>query len=794
MVFSNIMQDTVLFDVVIIQPPLVQLNTPYPAGAYLSSFFKNHIEKSSGINSVRWIDLSNILFKKIFSHEGLEKIFTASSKRALNLASRAEKDGDDNTAFQLRRYISQRELWCKWIENILTIVSAKKESGRELVHEFVRSAHVPRGLRMENYISSLNRDVGADDAEILASLALADIADYISVAYDENFSLVRYAESIATSTAEFSQAEEALSAPILNDFMIPALREYVQGILPRTLFCISVPFPGNFAASLSCARWLKENFPESIIAFGGGYINTELRGISEKRFFNYADFISYDRGYGSFLHVFSKIKNTGFEKSKIFDGEKFYRTKYLFDEKIVEPLSENDSAGSVSAVSNGVGSRETDSRRTDSSGDDSLYKKILCSENKITSVLIPDYSDIDFSNYPRLADDVNPMHRIWNDGTWIKAYLAYGCYWHRCSFCDTTLEYVYGYCRTDSKKLYEGLYNQAKQKGVYGIHFVDEACPPAALEQFALCNARSSNSKANPRLTFWGNIRFEKTFSRDLADLLAYGGMTAVSAGIEIATDTGLSNVNKGTGMEEIVSACCAFKEAGILIHSYMIFGFYSQTEQDLINSMETLRQLFDAGLLDSAFWHKFVLTKHSTVFKEWQEGKHPNLKIIFPEKTFAENDLRFEGENKSEKYSYGLNAAVQEWMHGNGIKKKVQNWFNFKMPEPSIPKNFVENLIGKYEEKCRADFAKTDGRFVWIGGKMMALDSVSGDEKQNAQLCWSYMGDLQYADVKKSEAEKICDFINGSDLNQFSFEQISAVTGKKLFLHLRGKGLCRLL
>ena len=396
------------------------------------------------------------------------------------------------------------------------------------------------------------------------------------------------------------------------------------------------------------------------------------------------------------------------------------------------------------------------------------------------------------------------MHRIWNDGAWLKAYIAHGCYWHRCAFCDTTLDYVKDYCLTDINSLYDSLCVQAEKTGVHGIHFVDEACPPVALQNFALKNMAVKSSNKIP-LTYWGNIRFEKTFDRDLADLLSAGGLTAVSAGIEIATGNGLSAVNKGTDMENIVNACCAFKEAGILIHSYMIFGFWSQSVQDLIDSMETLRQLFEAGLLDSAFWHKFTLTLHSTVYEEYKKGKYPELKILPQKKTqFAKNDLHFEGEEKSEKFSAPLNAALELWMHGEKLSKPVESYFPFKMPKPSIAKDYIASLIAKYEENRDRKFHKipeqgSKEKLVWLGGVPLLLDS---SDKSKMQICWSYMGELLYADIEKSKVHEVANILetisaknyDSFDKDKFSAERIYSVLGKKLYKELRGKGLCSLI
>jgi len=310
--------------------------------------------------------------------------------------------------------------------------------------------------------------------------------------------------------------------------------------------------------------------------------------------------------------------------------------------------------------------------------------------------------------------------------------------------------------------------------------------------EFGLRNCRNESINGR-RLTWWGNIRFEKTFSRDIADFLSYSGLTAVSGGIEIATGDGLSAVNKGTTIENIVKATCAFKEAGILVHSYMIFGFYKQTEQDLMNSMETLRQLFKAGLLDSAFWHKFTLTLHSTVYKEYEEGKHPDLKIISgkneSEKRFAENDLHFAGEHKSEKYSEGLNSALDAWMHGQKLDMNITKWFSFQMPQPSIPKDYIDRMIEKYEkqrdEAYRAKPSDKDS-LLWLGGKPVV---------QGETLSWFFMG--QELEGHFSKAKEIAEVLEnlqpGNDHreNENLKNTLLKLCSAKELIRLRQGGLC---
>ena len=784
---SALCYNSCMLNTIIIQPPLVQLNTPYPSGAYLQAFFKELYAKNSIQGTVKWLDMSTELFHSVFSRQGLSLIFNKSAEKALSLADRYESQGDDNTAFQLRRYVSQSDQWISWIDTIMAIVcnsnscnngnSAAPISGHEFTHEFVRSAYAPRGARMETYLTSLGRDVGVDDSRILASLAFADLADYIKIAYDKNFSLIRYAEHLATSSSSFDEVIKNLNSPVLTDIYEPLLKQNMPQELSlpgaQNLFLISVPFPGCFEAALYTARLLRSLYGSSAtIAFGGGYINTELRSITEQRLFNYCDFLSYDKGYGSYIQLFQLAAASGYDLKSALTGSRLYKIRYLYESP------ENKTLSIIEQSENS----------------ETLEKQ----ERDIIHSLIPDFSTIDFTRSPRMADDTNPMHRIWNDGTWLKAYLAYGCYWHRCAFCDTSLDYVNNYCATDTRAFFNGIYAQAVKAGVYGIHFVDEACPPAGLQQFALSNLAAS--RTGPKLTYWGNIRFEKSFTRDMADLLSCGGLTAVSAGVEIATGTGLDSVNKGIDMENIISACCAFKEAGILVHSYMIFGFWNQSEQDLINSMETLRQMFAAGLLDSAFWHKFSLTKHSTVYREWQQRKHPDLKPLPAPKTqFAENDIHWEGEHKSDRYSEPLNVALELWMHGEKLNKSAETFFPFKMPKPTIAKDFVDSKIALYEKKRDKAFnqePKPDQKFVWLGGRPLILKSSNG-----AQLCWTYMGELLYADLPAKNAENVRTLLADIAAPNFTRETSASFTarnllpvlGHPLFKTLRGKGLCQI-
>src|ERR1700709_1473134 len=117
-----------------------------------------------------------------------------------------------------------------------------------------------------------------------------------------------------------------------------------------------------------------------------------------------------------------------------------------------------------------------------------------------------------------------------------------------------------------------------RETGETGFHFVDEAAPPAALRAIAqrLIGRRVS-------ITWWGNIRFEKSFTPALVDLLARSGCVAISGGLEVASDRLLTLMKKGVTVAQVARVARAFSDVGVLVHAYLMYGFPTETEQETI-------------------------------------------------------------------------------------------------------------------------------------------------------------------------------------------------------------------
>ena len=263
-----------------------------------------------------------------------------------------------------------------------------------------------------------------------------------------------------------------------------------------------------------------------------------------------------------------------------------------------------------------------------------------------------------------------------------------------------TLDYIKCFKPVDVKALFRHLLIQAEASGIRGVHLTDEAAPPASLKQLA-----ALNREAGLPLVFWGNIRFEKAFTGKTAALLAAGGFIGFSGGIEVAAQEAFTRIGKGISLKDIVNTCAAFKEAGLLVHAYLIYGYWDSSAEEIITSAEIVRQLFEAGLLDSAFWHQFSLTIHSRLYNEKLQGLHPALypqpystapgkiKKLIKLPVFAFNNISFKGEEHFEKYGPPLDNLLSRWMQGD-TKGPVTKAFPFKVPKPAIKANLIAEML----------------------------------------------------------------------------------------------------
>ncbi len=625
-------------------PPMTQLNTPYPSTAYITGFLR-----SRGVDAVQ-DDLALKLVLRLFSGTGLSAIH-----------EQIVASGQSKKTSAIRNFCDNIDLYLTSVDRTIAFLQGRDAT---LAHRINTRSFLPEGQRFETLDVFESEDEGGenedpmnwafgslglqDKARHFATLYMSDIADVLREAIDPRFEFVRYAESLAASQPTFEPLADALTAPMnlvdttLNDLTLESI-----ALHQPNLVLVSVPFPGCVYAAFRIAQTIKQHHPEIITALGGGFVNTELRELSEPRVFDFFDYVSLDDGERPLLALL----------------------EHLLEERPQSKL-----------VRTFVRNRKTQA-----------VEYINCGEQDIpfAEVGTPTWEGLPIHDYLSTLDMLNPMHRLWSDGRWNKLTVAHGCYWKKCSFCDVTLDYIGRYDAVAASTLVDRIEAIVQETGQTGFHFVDEAAPPKALKAMA-----EQLLRRNVVISWWGNIRFEKSFTPELCELLAASGCIAISGGLEVASDRLLKLMKKGVSVAQVARVTHAFSDVGVLVHAYLMYGFPTQTVQDTVDALEYVRQMFVEGCVQSGFFHRFTCTVHSPV------GKNPEdygvSLISLPPVKFAKNDIGFNDPTgvDHDVLGTGLNKGLYNFMHGLGLDADIRSWFPGRVPKSKVPRNFVEQAL----------------------------------------------------------------------------------------------------
>ena len=699
-------------DLLLITPPFTQLNTPYPATAYIKGFLN-----TKNISSTQ-ADLGIEVILTLFSKKGLSDLFTYAelSKNKIPLSP------------NIQRIFALKEEYLKTIDSVIAFLQGKNST---LALQICQEDFLPEASRFSE-LEELDWAFGAmgtqDKAKHLATLYLEDISDFIVACVDQNFGFSRYAERLGRSANSFDELYESLNQELtyIDKILITILTNKIVKVQPK-LFLISVPFPGNLYSAFRCAQFVKLSYPDIKISMGGGFPNTELRSLSDQRVFEFFDYITLDDGELPIELLYRTITQGG--------AFNLYKRTFLLE--------------------NGAVVYKNDSLKND-------YKQ--------ADVGTPDYTDLQLDKYISVIEIVNPMHRMWSDGRWNKLTMAHGCYWGKCTFCDISLDYIKIYEPVAANLIVDRIEDLAEKTGQNGFHFVDEAAPPALMRAVALEILRRKIT-----VTWWTNIRFEKSFTKDLCLLLKASGCIAVSGGLEVASDRLLKLIDKGVTVEQVAKVTRNFTEAGIMVHAYLMYGYPTQTIQETVDSLEMVRQLFEAGVLQSGFWHQFAMTAHSPV------GMYPEKFGVIKETeaigSFANNDINYIDKTGIDhnKFSFGLKKSLFNFMHGICFGYKLQDWFDFKIPKTTIPVNYIGTAL---KEEDNFNVIPT-AKIVWLGGKP-SLETFTKSKKGNSweMMILSFHSKKESFSIETNSKEGVwlvstLDKISVSSHKRYTFQEI---------------------
>jgi radical SAM superfamily enzyme YgiQ (UPF0313 family) len=645
--------------ILLVTPPMTQLNTPYPATAYLTGFLRAH-GGDLGL-AVSQADASLELFLRLFSAPWLARMADTLRGRA-RAARRAPPMPPSVAQFlgEAPRYLATVEPAIRFLQNRDPSL-ALRIVGRQFLPEGPRFKHLASPAGDEELLAAFGSLGSTDQARYLASLYVDDLADVWREGIDPRFELARYGERLAASAPSFDPLEAALQAePTIVDEALDELTRALVALHEPDVVGMSAPFPGNVYGAFRMARAVRAAAPGTTLVLGGGWVNTELRALREPRVFDYYDYVTLDDGERPLLNLLAKLKGRPAPLVRTYVRE----------------------AGAV-VLQNDATQHDFPAHSTG----------------------IPTYDGLPLADYVSLLEMLNPMHRLWSDGRWNKITLAHGCYWKKCAFCDISLDYIGRYDRPSTDIVLARIRALIAETGQTGFHLVDEAAPPAGMRALAkrLLDERLS-------ITWWGNIRFEKTFTPELCRLLAEAGCVAVSGGLEVASDRLLELMQKGVTVAQVARVTRALTDAGIMVHAYLMYGFPSETAQETVDALERVRQLFAAGCIQSAYWHRFSATAHSPI------GLNPERYGITlkppPAIAFAHNDVAFDDPAGTDHdfLGAGLRKALYNYMLGLGLEYDVRSWFEPPrrargrrerrrppaVPTPTVPPDLIERALAE--------------------------------------------------------------------------------------------------
>ena len=628
------------FRVLSVIPPMTQLNTPYPSTAYLTGFLR-----SRGFDAVQE-DLALALVLDLLSPTGLAAVLERAE--ALPAAQRSP---------QVAHFVAKAD---RYLATIGPTIRFLQGHDATLAHRIATRRWLPEGARFRSLDVYVDDDGGdplawafgalglQDRARHLATLYLNDLADVLRDAIDPRFEFVRYAEQLAASQPSFDPLAAALAAPhnLVDERLCALALQAVARHQPRLLL-LSVPFPGAMYAALRIAQAVKAAHPQVGIALGGGFVNTELRELAEPRLFDFVDYVTLDAGERPLLALIDHLQG---RRSR---------------QRLVRSFARDEASRAV------------------------RYLHMPEPEVPFDEVGTPTWDGLPLDKYLSLLDMLNPMNRLWSDGRWNKLTVAHGCYWKKCSFCDVSLDYIARYEQASAKTLVDRIEAIVQETGQTGFHFVDEAAPPKALWGLA-----DELQRRKLDISWWGNVRFEKTFTPELCEALAASGCVAISGGLEVASDRLLKLMKKGVSVEQVARVTRAFSEAGILVHAYLMYGFPTQTVQDTVDALEYVRQLFEQGCIQSGFFHRFACTVHSPVGQD-PEAYGVQLQPL-PPGTFAKNDVAFIDPTGTDHDAMGraLKKAIYNYMHGIGLEADVRSWFDVRVPKPTVARHRIARAL----------------------------------------------------------------------------------------------------
>lgn len=348
-------------------------------------------------------------------------------------------------------------------------------------------------------------------------------------------------------------------------FNAPFERYVKQNLLPALapypVVGINVTYVSQLALALEWGRMVRDAYPDKQIWYGGTEVSDVWKYIRQRsrlfELFEHADLLLLGEGESAFVQLLEAVETRDY--TKLPSGAHVNPTRVPLAKRSLPVLTYEDSK----------------------------------------SLPTPRFDDLRQTAY------LSPEPFVYYSPT-------RGCYWNKCTFCDYGLnqDSPTSPWRQDPVEKMVHDVQTLTATGVRFIYFSVDVLAPATLLRFA---ERVGQEGIDVR---WAaELRLEKYWTPERADVLAKGGCVALSVGFESASENVLKLMNKGTAPGIIFDVISALHENGIGVEMMGFTGFPGESLEDANESVKFLSDHRDKWTFGGL--GEFVLTKGAIVAKE---------------------------------------------------------------------------------------------------------------------------------------------------------------------------------
>lgn len=316
---------------------------------------------------------------------------------------------------------------------------------------------------------------------------------------------------------------------------------------------ISLPLENSLYYAFTLGKYIKENAPNTKVVFGGAII-TRL----------WDDFLKYP-----------EIFDTYCDNLLVGDGDNSliqyanYIKKKISPEKVAGLVYRNDNSQLIFNETENV---------------------------DINEIVLPSYKRLDMSKYPKQI--------------LLNIQFSRGCPWGQCAFCTFSYPYRKKYSILSPEKAVDMVEELVKKYNVRNFYVVDETLQFKFFIGFA-----EELVKRNIKISYDCRLRFSESYTLETFKLLAKSGLRSIFWGYEAESERVLKLMNKGLNPEIRYSILKNAKDAGIINKLGFIFGFPSETEDEIMQTISFIKNNYKK-IFDMFGISIFSLEKNSHIIK----------------------------------------------------------------------------------------------------------------------------------------------------------------------------------